>query len=417
MRYSLPVLMGVLVVTATVTVGTPALSPGPATPEADRGAADAVVAPIVSTQNSSNYLAIPESGNERTRFGNASLDFGATVAVDSARLQESLAGQSAVEAFRAAPNTSAKTAVLQRAVADLENRTTALFQRQQRSVESFNDGRISAELLFRRVAEIDSRARAIYSSARRIERVAGNTEGYVISFDLSTRFNNVEQRTGLLSTEVRSNVVDSLAGTRDSRRYLMTASNDGFVVAGVDQGQYVREAYIDSRYQRSGSDRFDGDLGAAIDYVYELYPWAENNQRRPYPDIEPIVSSIYRATINHKHGRLVTYLDGSNGEIFFETQEKRLSTLPVTGTATARNATADLAARVNMSHPTGPMEMTVRDTTSGDAVDARIVVDGQFVGTTGADGRLWTVQPGANTRIEVIAGDDRLTFSTIHTGG
>ncbi|RXK50519.1 DUF7096 domain-containing protein [Halorientalis pallida] len=410
MRYSLPVLMVVLVVTATVTVGTPALSPGTSSPVVDRGAVDAV-APIADAQNASNYLTLPDSGAERSQFGNATLDFGATVAVDSANLQESLSTQTAIESFRTAPNTSAKTTALQRAAAVLENRTSALFQRQQRSIRQFNDGRISTELLFRRLAETDARARAISSSAVEIQRTAENTGGYVIPFDLSSRFNNVEQRTTLLYTDLRGNIGASLAGTRDSRRYLVSASNNAFVVAGGTQGQFVRETYIDSQFQRGGSDRFNGDLGDAIEYVYDLYPWAEANQRPPYSDIDTVVGSLYQVTINHKHGRLLTYLDGSNGEIFFEIQENRLSTLPTTETATAENESADLSVRANLTYPTGPMELAVRNTAADTPADARISVDGQFVGRTGSDGRLWTVQSEATTQIEAVAGDDRVSFT------
>jgi hypothetical protein len=405
--------MVVLVVTATVTVGTPALSPDTPSRTAGQGVLDDV-APIASPGNTSNYLALPDGADTRNRFGNATLDFGATVAADSARLQESLDSQIAIEAFRAAPNSSAKTESLRRAANDLENRTAALDRHQKRTIEQFAADRISTEMLFRRIAEIDSRARAIYSSTQRIERIAENTEGYVVPFDLSARFNNIEQRAGLLYTGWRSNVRESLAGTQGSRQYLLSGTNDALVAAGAVNGQYVREAYIDSQYQRGGNDRFDGSLSDALDYVYELYPWAEANQRPPYSDIDTLVGSVYQVEINHQQGRLLTYLDGSTGNVFLEIQQTRLSTLPVAETVTETNESADLSLRTNLTYPTGPMELTVRNTATGTPADARITVDGQFVGETGTDGSLWTVQPDETARIVATDGDDRVVLDVIH---
>ncbi|SDE90106.1 hypothetical protein SAMN05216218_102133 [Halorientalis regularis] len=420
MRYLLPALVAVFVVTATVAVGTPALSPGPQSGTATQAAPGSIAAPVTTARNTTNYLELPTE-DTRSRIGNASLDLGAAVATDSAQLQETFTSETDVEQFRMAPNSSAKTAVLRETATDLRDRTSALRQFQRRTIQQFDDGQISARVVFRRFAVIDSRARAIEESAVRIQGLAQFTPQYTVPFEIENRFSNARQRAGLFYTDPRQNIRSSLVGTRNTKQFLVQTGSSGIVLSSADSRRqaYLRESFIDNRFQEGGNDRFNGDITAAIDFVYDLYPWAARDSNQRNDDIDSMLNGVYQASFDHKHGELLTYLDGSNGEIFFETQEKRLSTLPVGETVTARNATADLTAQVNLSHPTGPIELTVRDTASGDAVDARILIDGQFVGTTGADGRLWTVQPRTSTRIKVIAGDDHLTFTTAHavTGG
>ncbi|MFB6083428.1 MAG: hypothetical protein ABEJ94_04205 [Halorientalis sp.] len=421
MRYTLPAIAAVLVVTATVAVGTPALSPATPPAPAARNTPDATATSIATVGNTSNYLELP-SGDTRSRFGNASLDLGAAVAADSARLQETLAIEAGVERFRSAPNSSAKTAVLRAVTSDIENRTAALRRYQRRTIRQFSDGRISAEVVFRRFAVIDARARAIEDSAIRMQGIAQFTPQYTIPFDISNRLINARERAGLFYTDQRENVRASLVGRREAKRYLVRAGGSGIVLANVDSRRqsYTREAFVDDRWRRGGSDRFDGDIGAALDFVYDLYPWAaeDENQRGPDADIDSMLESIYKVSITHRHGELLTYLDGSTAEIFMEVQDKRLPRLPIAGTVGETNATADLTVRVNLTHPTGPMEVAVRDATTGAPVDARIRVDGQFVGETGEDGRLWTIQPDERVRVEAVADGGRVAVTVVHdTGG
>jgi len=416
MRYALPALVAVLVVTATVAVGAPTLSSPTSSATAAGETPDTVAAPIATTGNTSNYLEL--DGTTRSQFGNASLDLGAAAAADGAKLQETLAIETGVERFRSASNSSDKTAVLRNESSDLGNRTAALRQYQRRTVQQFADGQISAEVVFRRFAAIDSRARTIEDSTVRLQGIAQFTPRYTIPFDIDNQLTSAGERSRLFFTDPRENLRASLVGTRDTKRYLVQTNGDGLVLAGADGSRqtYTREAFVDDQFQQRGSDRFDGDFGAALDYVNELYPWAgtPGNQRGPDSDIDSMLESIYQVSITHRHGELLTYLDGSNGEVFMEVQDKRLSRLPIASTVSETNATADRRVEANLTHVTGPMELTVRDTTTGEPVDARISVDGQFVGETGDDGKLWTIQPSEAVDIEATDDDGSVAFSVIH---
>jgi hypothetical protein len=401
-----------------VTVGTPALTPETPPATATQDAPDALIKPIATSPNTTNYLTLPDGGNERTRFGNASLDLGAAVAADSARLRESFVSETAVERFRSAPNTSAKTAVLGQISRDLENRTLALRQSQRRTIQRFDDGRVSAEVVLRQLSTADARARSIERGAVRLQGIARFTPRYTTPFNITSQLNNVKQRAGLFYTDPRQGVRASLVGQRNTKRYLLKTGGSGIVLAGTDsrREQYVRDAFIDNRFEQRGGDRFDGDIGTALDFVQELYPWAgsDGNQRGPDSDIDSMLQSVYKVSITHKHGELLTYLDGSDAEVFMEVQQKRLPRLPVTESVSETNTTADLTLRANLTHVTGPMAVTVRDTTTDTPVDARITVDGEFVGTTGDDGEIWTIQPGERVQVEATADGDRVAFTVVH---
>lgn len=403
MRHTVPVVVVTMVVAATIATGVPAAAPvAPTTVEPSDGAATMAIA---GPPNTSQYLALPDGGAHRARFGNASLDFGAAVAMDTARFQESLAVSSTAVQFENAPNASAKTAVLRGATDDLSNRTAALRQYQLRTIRRFTAGELTAAATLRRFGVIDARAREIDASGARIRAIAG---GFPVPGEISDRITDVRQRSQLLSTDLRADVRRALVGDADPTQHLVSTSTDGVVLAKINGGQFVREAYLDGYFREDGRNRFDNDLGAAYDFTTELYSWAYQN-RVGSPGGEPLInSSVYQIDIPHRHGNVLTYLDGSIAEVFLERQEKWLSVLPVARTVTETNATADLSVRANMTHPTGPMDLAVRNPSTDDPVDARISIDGQFVGETGSDGRLWTIQPRETVRIEAATGDGRV---------
>jgi hypothetical protein len=401
----------VLLLTATVAAGTPALSPATPVQPAAQDATRPATAPIATSANTSNYLALP-GGPERSAFGNASLDLGAAAAIDSARLQESFVDQTTVEAFRSAPNSSARVTVLERAADDIENRTTAIRRYQRRSIGEFTAGRITAETLFKRFAVVDVRAREVRNGIRTIQQT---TTGYSVPAEVDDRFDELRQATMLYSTDQRTSIRRALVGDRSRLDQFVSTTDGGLVLAKIARGEqtYEREAYIDGRYRQSGDDRFNDDFENAYDFALGLYPWADEN-RVTSPGVVPLgVHSVYRINIHHAHGELVTYLDGASADVFLEEQVKRLSVLPPGQAVTGTNETADLTVEANLSHPTGPMQVTVRDSVTGTAEDARIRVDGQYVGQTGEDGRLWTLQPDASVRVEAAVGNETVSVTGV----
>jgi hypothetical protein len=122
-------------------------------------------------------------------------------------------------------------------------------------------------------------------------------------------------------------------------------------------------------------------------------------------------SSVYLVEASHPQGDLRAYLDGATRDVFHETQANAPEAVPVALTRTA--STDRLRLQVNATHATGPMWVTVTRPggPNATAVDATVRVNGQRVGTTGADGRLLTLQPAGSFRVNATAGTANVTLS------
>jgi hypothetical protein len=140
-----------------------------------------------------------------------------------------------------------------------------------------------------------------------------------------------------------------------------------------------------------------------------LYPWAFANDPSARGARGFGNTSVYRISVDHTHGSLVSYLDGATQNVFREVQRKQLVSIPL-DTRVANNTTS-LRLQVNTTHESGPMHVEVTRPKTGLPVVSEVTVDGERVGTTDTDGDLWTVRPRGPTRINATtASGDRVTL-------
>jgi hypothetical protein len=184
------------------------------------------------------------------------------------------------------------------------------------------------------------------------------------------------------------------------------ASATGIVISRAAGNSYTREAFLGSQYRVGGVDQFaqseQAPISAAYDQARRLYPWTIENDITNPSATGFGNTSVYRITIDHTQGTLISYLDGTTTQVFRELQDKRLSALP---TESAANTTTNLTLVVNRTHDSGPMEVLVREFNSTRTVDAQVSVGNQVVGRTGADGRFWTVEPRGAVTVTAVAPD------------
>lgn len=415
MRHRFPAMLAVLVLTATVLTGTPALAaPAEATEPAATvqpgNESTAPVAdlqqstPIVSVANTSSYLALPANEVETNRFTTANLDVTGSVAVESSELRDQFLEESIFQAFNDAESTQERTAVLRQAANEIESRTTTLRELQGQTLREYNRGAISTPMFLRRLAVMDARARELTVAVDRILQEVGQSPTYSLPNTLRTRFQNLRSRPTLLRGPNRARVRQAIAGVQSPTQMYVEASGTGIVIARASGNGYTREAFLGSQYQVGGVDQFaqgnQAPISAAYDQARQLYPWTIENDITNPSATGFGNTSVYRITIDHTQGTLISYLDGTTTQVFRELQDKRLSALP---TSSAANTTANLTLVVNRTHDSGPMEVLVREFNSTDTVDARVSVGNQVVGRTGADGRLWTIEPSGAVTVTAVA--------------
>ncbi|MFB6163970.1 MAG: hypothetical protein ABEJ31_02320 [Haloarculaceae archaeon] len=395
MRQTLRSALAVAVVTVLL-VGGAAGAGQPRSAIATDPAADQVVA----GENTTSHLPLPAGDVRTSRFADASLDVASAVAIDGDRYDQQLLTRATIEAFEAADTADNRTAILRRAADAIDNRSVALMVRQQRAIDQYNGGQLSTRELLRELAVVDARARTLTTVADRLHEHARNVPGYALPNSLRTRLKwTLKGEPLLLEGPVRNEVRAAVTGASDHRTVYVATTGQGVVLSTIDGDRVIREAFLGSRYDHGGSDHFD--VGLAYERVKRLYPWTTAHSiANPYTIT---YGSIYRTTIDHTQGQLVTVIDGSTTNVVREVQEKRLAAIPVNRTVTG--GTADLRVRANLTHQTGPMQLTVL-TAGGDPVpDARIRVDDHLVGRTDDAGRLWTVQPVGTASVNATTAD------------
>jgi hypothetical protein len=396
----------VLVATAGATPASPALSPSPSTAGSAAGPASpaAVTAPPVhaavpaqvAPPNTTAVLLLGDA--ERGAVHSPGADLSAALDTDRAVTDERLARERLRERYgTAAPDERA--AVLNDALDRAVQRAASLNAAETRLQRGYaNDTRSAAELA-RGLAHTDATARALDTTLTFVDARADDSP------PLRSRVSEIRRDLSSIRGPVRDRMSAAINGDENVSRVYLAGTESGVRLATIDDGVHYHES---SR----PAPRADGDVSTTIDEaerrVAELYPWAWNASQGTTVDV--VGSDTYRATIEHPHGTLVSYVDASSLEVVREIQRRDVAELP-TGPAVS-TARGDLRVAVNRTYPGGPLRVAVSD--GAEETNTIVRVDDAVVGQTGPDGVLWTVSPdgGPDSRFIVTAerGDEQVSL-------
>lgn len=393
MRRAFPaVLVLVLVVAAPLTaaVGT---SDAPADSEG------AAAAPTAADRSAAlqNETRLGLDGTARYNYTRPTPSFGTAVAGVDAELRTRYRRELAE--VRVAAAAAGSQAPYARAAADVEAEVNAMRARERAAVRSYANGSITETELARVLARQHAHAVAVDRSVRDLRLLASDDE-------VQDRLRDLQGRLETFQSPVRGLLLQSVRGEGTTPTVFVAATDDGAVLAAVDDGAFYREA-IRYDYRQPDQPPSVSTPGNAIDRIGELYPETETPDAgisglRRFPS-----QQLFRVEIDHPAGPTQAYLDMATARVFSEKKRQPLSALSPT---TAVNQTTDgLRVVVNRTAPTGAMEIRVYDADTGEPVDARIGIDGDAVGATGADGRLWTVEPLRTYTINATSGDESAT--------
>jgi len=364
------------------------------------------LASLVALDNTTN-LATPENVSRR-EFGAANVDVAGAVGIGATRLHGRHDSLTFVERLDGAADRSAQLDLVRETIASVEDRTSALDDRQARLFRTYSNGSISTETFLRRLARLDAAATQQSALVGQIGTQAAATPGLSLPVAVEKDLANLRARLVLLPSPITDRPAAGLAGTAETRTVYIEGADEGLVLATVNE-TYIREATVRSNWAPDRTDQFASDDGPRITAAYRfagtLYPWLFANaigdpSIRGFGD-----TTVYLIEGNHPQGEIWTYLDGATQSVFRERQTKRLGAVPVTGTVTS--TADDLAIRVETTQDTGPMRVTITRPGTDTPVDAEIAVDGHRVGRTGEDGQLWTIEPTGVARVNAttVEGD------------
>lgn len=375
--------------------------------------------PVVGNDTgTTNRLALPATEVETSTVGNASLDVASAIGTGT----DAAAGEFTVlrleEAFAAAETPEQRREVLRRSRDRIATRITDLRERERAALDAYNAGDIGTQAYLARLARIHAGATRLETAVGRLsEYASGVPEAPVTDDEIAS----LRARLLPLQGPVRERAIRSLTGEDERMRTYVTTSTTGVVLAtltGPAGEQYVRTAYLASARMPGEPDQFEGGedhpFTVARDRAQELYPWVFEN-RLALSIGDPLLyrAGVYPVVIDHPHGvsrrgDLVTYLDGATTDAFLEHQYKRTSRLPTETLGT--NESDGLRLVVNRTHAGGPLDVRVT-TTNGTDVDAAVTLNGDDVGTTGLDGRLWTIAPDGRISVNATANGETVSVT------
>ena len=363
---------------------------------------------VTAVSNTTNHLSIPASDVKSTTYNRSSIDVGVAVAAGSSDLRSDYATTTFERQFFRQDSEAARDRLVDETLTDIESQRTNLEQRHQVAIQQYASGVITATEFLRQRALIDAESRQLANRLDRVRATAGTAPDYSLS--PIQRF-RLENNRGVLKTyrgPISQRVSAETAGEAEPSAVYVEASSEGYMLSTVSGGQYMRETYLGQDRDRAATDQFgqtDDPLGAVNTRAEKLYPWLYSEQ---YPSVQTYGrSAIYQIQADHSNGQLTAYLDGGTTNVFYETQHLELTTVDRSEVASAVNQSVRV--RVQQSFESGPLLITATDNSTGSAADATVRINGKRLGTTGADGVLWTVEPrGAYTVTATTQDGDRV---------
>lgn len=324
--------------------------------------------------------------------------------------------------LRDAPNASARRQVLENYTESAADDVQDLQAAERRARQAYIRGDITAQEYAQRLAVIHARAESL-------QQFLGSTSHPRPSmWSLTSSYPGIQERVNYLREElqhltgpIREEMARAVRAERQPIRVFIAVGENGFELSHIRaDGTYVRSAYR--------ADNIDSDSDTVWNYddllqvTPQLYPWAQDENRtgagsRLDATWIPAHGST-RITIYHPHGRVISQVDETTEQVYYEVQYKRLrstdegvESLPI---EYQFNRTEDgTRVLVSRSYPGGPMQVRVLDVSDGNRtahVGNPVTVNGTTQ-ETDFNGVAWFISPEGEYNITTTANGTDFQFN------
>lgn len=277
----------------------------------------------------------------------------------------------------------------------IEERIVTLRAAERNAVAAYARGDGRQDNVTAALVRSHTEAKALERTLARLERLSATESNENFADNLQFRLNTFQ-------SPLREQLAASTRGAEDPTRLSLRTSETGYVLGAIVDGTYYREALRYDNRRPSGPK--------AISSASDL----ETRQSELYDDTSPPgVQRFYKASgawvgrmvYTYSDTEIQAFFDGGTGDVFYERTSYTVADMERTETINATNESVRLV--VERTFFDGPIRVTAVDAETGDPIDTTVLVDGDPVGSTGADGTLWLLEPDAPYTVSVT--DDGTT--------
>lgn len=347
---------------------------------------------IIESTDSTDYLVPDQSNVTRREYVQADSDLATVVAVDGAKMQ----GRHDELVFDRARTDMAPANANSVIYGDLIERINSLQTRQEQVFDEYSRGDISSKTLVRELSRLEVLAQSNQANIEQFAQADSPLGSYSVY-------------PSMLSNPVSDQLVAAQFETQQPLGVYLVAAPDSLAASTVVEDTYYRQSTLLGEWDTQGEDQFaQGDSSraqAAGNRFEELY----SNQVDSVRGFS--ATNTYQATVNHSHGELFTYLDGSTQNPVHEYQYKRpVIEVPA---STTFDSGESFRLTVQYTDPTGPMAVTILGTGTEVPPTVDVTVDGNTVGTISQSGQLWTIQPTGSFTVRAATDDGDTVSVTV----
>ncbi|ADJ13767.1 DUF7096 domain-containing protein [Halalkalicoccus jeotgali] len=346
-----------------------------------------------------DWLALSE-GPAASGEGYVAIDFGATLADDSSRLEARYDEHRVDARIENADSDAQRRAIIREESDQLEESVAQLRERERAAYAAYYESQRTERDLLAELAVIHTNAVALEAAVASIEDHDATTPGVSLDGELE----EMEVATRTMQGPVRERVAAMIHGEAEPTRVHVESDGDGVVLALIEGEQFHREAHRLGNRDTDAEAQYTS-LGESEERIAELYPSVFSEARWSYSEVG---HGTHRGTANHPQGSLTVFLDTATGDVYREFQTLRLDRLD---TETAVVETGDgVTVTVGLTAPGGPAKVMVTATGSGAALSGEVTLNDRVVGETD-DGTVWFVAPRDSVTGAVNAGGEEIEFT------
>lgn len=422
---SLPLVVVLLVVTATLGVGVTPLSAetGSYSQVDTDSQVDTVDAEPPTTTSSDvthtlqsveasdssiiSTLALPTEAIDRSDVRRQHADLGPAAGFDTSTTTDRLATRTIEAELDAADSNAERLEQIDDELTELETQIIELEDHQQQTIRGFSDGTVEPQELIETVATIHLRAGTYRERMSMLKSYAEAVDEDGLS---DGQLQRIEYDLRMLESPLRAHAVSVLRAEQPANRIMIETADNEITLTAIEDGTYIREV----NRQGLRGDRTDTLSTDELDEIMEQqYPILWDRKT----NWEYGTNSVSILGMDDPGGELQVFVNSDDERPFIE--HKRI---PLDGlnTGEATNKTQDgLNVTVEQTYAGGPLRVTVTDAETREPVAATVTIgqdnrESQSVGTVDENGVIWAISPREAFTITVLGEGTSAAFVDIN---